>query len=49
MRLERARDEMKHFREYTYISVNNNLEQSLKELEAVITAERMKTLYVIEH
>ncbi|HHZ83597.1 MAG TPA: guanylate kinase [Nitrospirales bacterium] len=48
MRLERARDEMQHFREYTYITVNNDLNQSLKELEAVITAERMKTTYVSE-
>ena len=48
MRLEGARDEMQHFREYTYISVNNALDQSLKELEAVITAERMKTVYVID-
>lgn len=48
MRLDRARDEMQHFREYTYITVNNDLNQSLKELEAVITAERMKTAYVSE-
>ena len=48
IRLERARDEMQHFREYTYITVNNELNQSLKQLEAVITAERMKTAYVSE-
>ena len=48
MRLEHARDEMRHFREYTYITVNNDLNQSLKEVEAVITAERMKTAYVSE-
>ena len=47
-RLERARDEMQHFREYTYITVNNDLNQSLKDLEAVITAERMKTAYINE-
>ncbi len=46
MRLNRARDEMQHFRQYTYIAVNNDLNQTLKELEAVITAERMKTAYV---
>ncbi len=46
IRLDRARDEMKHFRQYTYITVNNDLNQSLKKLEAVITAERMKTKYI---
>ena len=48
MRLKSAPDEMQHFREYTYITVNNALNQSLKELEAIITAERMKTAYVSE-
>lgn len=48
VRLDHARDEMQHFREYTYITVNNDLNQSLKEVEAVITAERMKTAYVNE-
>ena len=41
-------DEMQHFREYTYITVNNALNQSQKELEAIIIAERMKTAYVNE-
>ncbi len=48
MRLESVRDEMQHFREYTYMTVNKDLNQSLKELEAVITAERMKTAYISE-
>ncbi len=48
MRLKSAPDEMEHFREYTYITVNNDLNQALKELEAVITAERMKTAYISE-
>jgi len=46
MRLKSAPEEMRRFREYTYITVNNDFDQSLKELEAVITAERMKTVYV---
>ena len=46
MRLDCARDEMQHFREYTYISINHTFEQSFKELEAVITAERIKTASV---
>ncbi len=46
MRLERAKDEIQHFGEYTYFTVNNELEQSLKQLEAVVIAERMKTAYV---
>jgi len=48
MRLESVRDEMQHFHEYTYMTVNKDLKQSLKELEAVITAERMKTAYISE-
>ena len=46
MRLERAKDEIQHFGEYTYFTVNNELEHSLKQLEAVVIAERMKTAYV---
>ena len=48
MRLKSAPNEMEYFREYTYITVNNDLNQALKELEAVITAERMKTAYISE-
>lgn len=40
-RLERAVDEIRHFHEYDYVIVNNNFEDALGELEAVIVSYRV--------
>lgn len=42
-RLKRAREEMKDYYRYDYVIVNDVLESSLKKLEAIITAERMRS------
>jgi guanylate kinase len=45
-RFEKAQDEMKHYSEYQYTIRNIRLEQAVWELEAVITAERIRTVHV---
>jgi guanylate kinase len=42
-RLQKVKEEVWSFREYYYIVRNDNLEQSLKELQSVFLAERLKT------
>ena len=42
-RLQRAREEIWSYRDYCYIVRNDNVKQALKELEAIILAERVKT------
>jgi guanylate kinase len=42
-RLQKAREELWSYREYYYIVKNDDMEQALKELEAIILAERIKT------
>jgi guanylate kinase len=42
-RLQRAREEIWNYRQYYYLIVNREYEDALKELEAVILAERIKT------
>ena len=41
-RLQAARDEMKHFREYTHLVVNDDYTVALQQLEAIIVAERAR-------
>lgn len=41
-RLKAARDEIGHWAEYDYIIVNDDLERSLGELRAILTAERLR-------
>ena len=41
-RLNAAYDEIKHWREYDYIIINDDLEKSYNQLRSIITAERMK-------
>ena len=45
-RFKQAKDEMSHYREYQYTIRNETLEQAARELQAVITAERVKTHHV---
>lgn len=41
-RLTQARVEIENYREYGYILVNDNLEQAVEELEAIVKAERIR-------
>jgi len=41
-RLNAAYDEIKHWREYDYIIINDDLEKSYNQLKSIIVAERMK-------
>ncbi len=45
-RLQKARDEVWHYREYGYIVRNEDLPQALKDLESIVLAERCKTRLV---
>jgi guanylate kinase len=42
-RLQRARDEVRSYRHYDYIVRNEDLKEAVKALEAIITAERIRT------
>ena len=42
-RLQKAREEVRSYREYYYIINNDDLKQAYKELESIILAERVKT------
>jgi|SRR5579885_1623114 guanylate kinase len=42
-RLQKAREEVWSYREYSYIVRNDDMKQALKELEAIILAERTRT------
>ena len=41
-RMAKAADEMSHWPEYDYIIINDNLENSVRQVEAILTAERLK-------
>jgi len=41
-RMAKASDEMSHFREYDYIIVNRDIEHSIAEARAILTAERLR-------
>lgn len=41
-RMARAADEMSHYREYDYIIVNQDIEESVAAVQAILTAERIK-------
>jgi guanylate kinase len=41
-RMSKAADEMSHWAEYDYIVVNRQIEASLAEVQAIVTAERLK-------
>ena len=50
-RLQTAREEIAHAPEYDYIIVNDDLDKAVRELDAVITAQRCRTgnrMYIIE-
>lgn len=41
-RMQGANQEMSHWAEYDYVIVNSNLEQSVEEVRAIITTERLR-------
>jgi guanylate kinase len=41
-RLNAAYDEIKHWNEYDYVIINDNLKESYEELKAIILSERIK-------
>ncbi|HEY1719755.1 MAG TPA: guanylate kinase [Magnetospirillaceae bacterium] len=41
-RMSKAGDEMSHYREYDYIIVNRDLDQSVDRVEGILNAERLK-------
>ena len=41
-RMAKAADELTHWSEYTYVVVNENFEESVAEVRAILQAERLK-------
>jgi guanylate kinase len=41
-RMSRAADEMSHWPEYDYIVVNQNIEESIAQVQSILTAERLR-------
>ena len=41
-RMSRASDEMSHWPEYDYVIVNRDVDQSIAQVQAILTAERLK-------
>ena len=48
-RLERAVDEMREYKMYDYVIVNDIIETSLKKLEAIIISERLRSSKIDPH
>jgi len=42
-RLKKAKDEVKHYRDYMYVIINDDFKSSVRQLEAIVTAERSRT------
>ena len=42
-RLKKARDEMKHYKKYDYVIVNDDLNSALSGFGAVVTARRLRS------
>ena len=41
-RLHNARIEIEHWREYDYVVVNDDLDRAFAEVQAIVTAERLR-------
>ena len=41
-RMTKAADEMSHYREYNYIIVNNDIEESVSQAQIILEAERLR-------
>lgn len=42
-RMEKASEEMSHYPEYDYVIVNDNFEPALRDLQAILRAQRLRT------
>ncbi len=42
-RLKKAKDEVTHYHEYRYVIINDDLKYSVRQLEAIVLAERTRT------
>jgi guanylate kinase len=42
-RLKRAKDEVAHYRDYSYVIINDDFNFSVRQLEAIVLAERSRT------
>jgi len=42
MRMAKAADEMSHYFEYDYVIVNDEIDQSVAKVQAIIAAERLR-------
>ncbi len=42
-RLKKARDEVKHYRDYNYVIINDDFKFAVRQLEAIVLAERSRT------
>ena len=42
-RLKKARDEVKHYRDYIYVIINDDFKFAVRQLEAIVLAERSRT------
>lgn len=40
--MAKAADEMSHWAEYDYIIINDDVDRSVEQVEAILTAERLK-------
>ena len=43
MRMEKAEDEMRHYCNYDYVIVNNDLEDCVRVVKSILWAERFRT------
>jgi guanylate kinase len=41
-RMKKAGDEMSHWAEYDYVIINNDLEESVRQVRSILTSERLK-------
>lgn len=46
LRLKNARQELKNWKKYDYLVVNQNLRQTIEQIECILKAERNKTLRI---
>lgn len=42
-RLRKAKDEVKHYRDYMYVIINDDFQSSLRQLDCIVQAERSRT------
>jgi len=42
-RLKKARDEVKNYRDYAYVIINEDFKSAVRQLEAIVLAERSRT------